>query len=638
MSERTAIKGKRTKGSFRGSRKELDAFIDSIPTAVMVYQDDRWISVNSAAEIATSYSAEELLAMNYWDIVNPDQRDAARERGLKRQLGDATKNHYELKIITKDGMEKWMDVTSASIIIGSRPAGVVSVADVTARKRAETALKTSEERLRSFFDNAVEGVYRTTLDGRLAYANIAYARMLGYESPQEAIDNATDIANQFYTDPDDRRKIVNSLTEKGRLDNFECQMRRKDGTTFWAVINARLAYLQDNIPCIEGFVADATLRKQAEIALWETQERFRAFMDNSPVIAWAKDDQGRYIYLNQTYENRFGVRLDDWFGKTDFELWPADIAEPFWKNDQQVLLSNGLVQIEEETYNPDGSCCKWWNFKFPIEDVTGRRYVGGIGLDITERKHYEEKIEELNKELEQRIVELKKVNRELEVLNYSVSHDLRTPLVVLSGFARILTDKHSHLLDEKGKHYLDIVNKSSKRMTELIEDLLAFFGLGQKTICHKTTDMKRLVSDIVVDFKTAFPDQNFQVNVKPLPFARGDRKMLRQVLVNLIDNAIKYSKPKELAVIEVGGRAGEGKNIYYVKDNGIGFSRDQADNIFEVFARLNSTDEFRGTGIGLAIVKKIVEKHGGEVWAEARPGAGATFYFSLPEEISVSLS
>jgi light-regulated signal transduction histidine kinase (bacteriophytochrome) len=239
-------------------------------------------------------------------------------------------------------------------------------------------------------------------------------------------------------------------------------------------------------------------------------------------------------------------------------------------------------------------------------------------------------LDSLNKLLKQRILELKAMNKELETFSYSVSHDLRTPLIAVEGFTRILIEKHSSALDAKGKHYLGIIHKNTKRMTELIGDLLDFFSLGRKAIKSSVIDMEKMVHDVAVDFRTAFPENAFTVKVDPLPSAMGDKKMIRQVFFNLIGNAIKYCKPGNAAEITVSGKIEEGRNIYSIEDNGIGFPMDRAGKIFEVFERLHGSDEYEGTGIGLAIVKLVVQKHRGEVWANARENEGASFYFSLP--------
>jgi light-regulated signal transduction histidine kinase (bacteriophytochrome) len=191
-------------------------------------------------------------------------------------------------------------------------------------------------------------------------------------------------------------------------------------------------------------------------------------------------------------------------------------------------------------------------------------------------------------------------------------------------------EKHSQLLDAKGQHFLDIIYKSTKKVNELIEDLHEFFSVGQKAIKSSTINMEKMINDIITDFKTILPDDVFTVEFSALPPAYGDKKMINQVLVNLFGNAIKYSKPKGAAIITIEGRVKEGKSVYSVKDRGIGFPMECADNIFDVFERLHGSDEFEGTGIGLAIVKRIIQRHGGDVWAEGTVNEGATFYFSLP--------
>ena len=300
-----------------------------------------------------------------------------------------------------------------------------------------------------------------------------------------------------------------------------------------------------------------------------------------------------------------------------------------WPRHWGGLKKRGSVVFETIHCTKDG-------MTFPVEITSsylmykGRECCCAFARDITERKRAQETVQKLNKELEAHVIELKTINKELETFAYSVSHDLRAPLIAIEGFSRILIEKQSQHLDTKGRHFLTMINKNTKRLNELIVDLLDFFGLGRKSIKSVTIDMEKMVNDVISDFKSLFPEDTFRVAFNSLPTAQGDRKMVRQVLINLMSNAIKYSRPKGTAIIEIGGWAEKEKTVYFVKDHGIGFPMEQADKIFDVFERLHNSDAFEGTGIGLAIVKRVIHKHGGSVWADAKTGEGATFYFSLP--------
>lgn len=248
----------------------------------------------------------------------------------------------------------------------------------------------------------------------------------------------------------------------------------------------------------------------------------------------------------------------------------------------------------------------------------------------------EEQLRCLNTELEHRVEErtgkLREANRELESFSYSVSHDLRAPLRAIDGFSRILLEDYAHKLDEDGKRVLDVIRSNSQNMGRLIDDLLAFSRLSRKQLEACSVDMSELASDVFQHLKLALADQKIEFNLAPLPRTIGDPALFRQVFVNLLSNAAKYSRPRAEAVIEVNGRCENGNCIYYVKDNGVGFDMTYAPKLFGVFQRLHSVEEFEGTGVGLAIVQRIIQRHGGRVWAEGKVGEGATFYFSLPKE------
>ena len=227
---------------------------------------------------------------------------------------------------------------------------------------------------------------------------------------------------------------------------------------------------------------------------------------------------------------------------------------------------------------------------------------------------------------------MKEANRELEAFAYSVSHDLRAPLRAVSGFSQMLAEDYGDKLDSDGRHQLEVIQAGARDMGQLIDDLLSFSRLGRTKMSASVIDMGGLVREVFEKLQLPEDKREVRLRVEELAATCGDRKMIFQVFINLLSNAIKFTKPREAAVIEVGCRAEGEEQIYSVRDNGVGFDMKYSDKLFRVFQRLHRKEEFEGTGIGLALVQRIIHRHGGRVWAESKVNEGATFYFTLPGE------
>lgn len=379
---------------------------------------------------------------------------------------------------------------------------------------------------------------------------------------------------------------------------------------------------------------DLILRQAAESDLRESEERYRNLLEVAPV-GIAVHSKGKIVFTNPAGARLLGADSEEQIiGKPITEIIHPDNLEAARARIQRMLAGEqGLYPVEDVYLRLDGAPVNVEVMATALP-YAGEPAVQVIVADITARKKAEEEIRKLNAELERRVVErtaqLQVANKELEAFSYSVSHDLRAPLRAINGFASILARRHRANLNEEGQHYLDNIIRASERMGQLIDDLLNYSRLGRAGVRREHISLAAILSEIVRDLQGYVDELHGIIRIEDeLPVVVGDQTLLSQIFTNLLENAVAYRKPDVPPQVEIGyEREGEFV-IVRVSDNGIGISAEYHEKIFNIFQRLHSEDEYPGTGIGLATVKKAVELLGGEVWVESKVGEGSTFFVKL---------
>lgn len=373
--------------------------------------------------------------------------------------------------------------------------------------------------------------------------------------------------------------------------------------------------------------------------LYESQQLvsdYKFALDESAIVA-ITDQKGIITHVNDNFCKISKYSRGELLGQ-DHRIISSGYHPKTMIRDLWVTIAHGKIWRGELKNRAKDGTYYWVDTTIvPFLDESGKPYqYVAIRADVTHRKKVEEEFQKLNEELEDRVnlrtVQLEYARKEMEAFAYSVSHDLRAPLRGVLGFTSMLEEEYGSKLDGEGRRITSVIKNSTLKMGTLIDDLLAFSRAGKQELVMKTVDTAEMVREIIEELAPGSSDiHRIEWTVDPLPTAKGDLRMIRQVWVNLLSNAIKYSGRQEPARIEIGHFKQEGKIAFFVKDNGVGFDNKYKDKLFRVFQRLHKAEEFEGTGVGLALVEKIVSKHGGRVWAEGEPGNGARFCFSLPE-------
>ncbi|MDB6166790.1 MAG: Aerobic respiration control sensor protein ArcB, partial [Lacunisphaera sp.] len=651
---------------------------------------------NVGAERMLGYTAAEVRnKITPADISDP-QEVIARATALSVELGTpitpgfealvfkasrGIEDIYELTYIRKDGSRfpAVVSVTALREAAGGIIGYLLIGTDNTARKRAEEALLKAGALQSAIFNSANFSSIATDEKGVIQIFNVGAERMLGYAAaavmnritpadisdPQEVIARAEALSREFGTLITPGFEALVFKASRGIEDIYELTYIRKDRSRFPAIVS--VTALRDGRGGIIGYLligTDNTARKRAEEALLKAGALQNAIFNSAHFSCIATDARGVIQLFNVGAERMLGYMATDVMNKITpaamhdrqelvarAEALSLEFATPITPGFEALVYkaSRGIEDIYELTkIRKDGS-------RFPaIVSVTALRdardeIIGYllIGTDNSAGKRAEdallkaaaiqaETVRQFGADLEQRVndrtVELKAANLELEAFSYSVSHDLRTPLRAIDGFSQVVLAKFGPQLPEDGRRYLHTIRAGAQRMGALIDDLLTFARLNRQELSKRSFDTGALVQTTLAELGCPWSDRKVEVRMGELPASVGDPALLKQVWLNLLANALKYTRKREAAQVEIGCTFAGGVPAFFVRDNGTGFDMRYADKLFGVFQRFHRAEDYEGTGVGLAIVQRIVHRHGGRVWAEAAVDHGATFHFTLTKE------
>ncbi|PKN96862.1 MAG: hypothetical protein CVU43_18515, partial [Chloroflexi bacterium HGW-Chloroflexi-5] len=537
------------------------------------------------------------------------------------------------------------------------------------RKKVIENLRISEENYRQLFNQNIDGIFITNSEGDCVDVNDSGCSMLGY-----SLDELKQDYKEIFRN-DDRTIDIENVTKEispGRRLIRERKLQTKSGslidveiTTILLsdgriqkavrniterkkadqnVINAQhelQALLKTSDNSRKALLSVIEDQKEIEEALSKSEKSYRSLFENiTQGFALHKiilDESGKpvdyqFVAVNPAYEKLTGLSAKKIIGKTVLEALPG--VEQSWIDTfGEVAISGNAKHFEDYT----GAIGKYYDVTAFCPEIG---FFAVVISDITERKKYELDIQNFNLVLENRVkdrtAELENANHELESFSYSISHDLRAPLRSIHGFSQIILEDYSKNLDPEVNHYFDLIRKNATMMGNLVDDLLSFSRLGRQSLNHVNVDSASIVKEVIESLQSEIRDRNINITMVELPEVKADPSLLRQIFVNLISNSIKFSRDKIQPEIEVGFETqiiedGLIHAYFYVKDNGVGFDMKFYDKLFGVFQRLHRAEDYEGTGVGLAIVDRIVKKHGGNIWAESAIGEGTTFYFTLGE-------
>lgn len=493
--------------------------------------------------------------------------------------------------------------------------------EIKQREQVQKKLKYSREKYRSIFQHAGIGIFQSTPEGRFFNVNLTFAQMFGYQSPEEMINDVHQIGHQIYTEPGRRREILDIIQDSQGVVKFENEFIKKNGENWVADLNLRVVRDDKGDPIyFEGFVEDITQRRRMEEALRKSESKYRTIFENTGTATVLIEEDTSLSLVNTEFVRLTGFSLEEVEGKSWIEFVTEEDRERMMKYHLRRTMDKSAPKNYEFRFiRKDGTLGDAY---LTIESIPGTSQRIASIIDITDRKKSEEELRNLNQKL-------KESNVALEQFASTASHDLQEPLRMIISFLQLLERRYKDKLDPEAHEFIEFASDGAIRMQKMIRDLLTYSRLTTREKDLVEVDCQRILDQVLMNLKVAVDEGGIKITYDPLPVLIADYSQLLQLFQNLISNAIKYHC-RDNPQIHISAQKKDKGWLFIVEDNGIGIDPKYADHIFMIFQRLHRT-EYPGTGMGLAICKKVVERHGGRIWMHSKPGRGSKFYFTIPE-------
>ncbi len=631
---------KRAEETLRESELHFRRIVDTAHDAFVAMDASGHITAwNPQAEATFGWTEREALGRNLSETIIPSRYRSTHDRGLQRFIqtgkgGALLGRRVELEALHRDGHEFPVEFTISAVRVGGTYAFNAFLHDITERKQADETLR----RLAEVVQSSHDAIIATGPRGEVTAWNAGATELYGY-GPEELIGRTLDVLMPAERRPDDARLLSQALAGR-RLEDHETEHRRKDGSLVPVALT--VSPMRDARRAIVGasvIVRDRTERKRAEEAMREVQEAFRRAFEDAPIgmalFGVGAAEPARLLQVNHSLCEITG------YAARELEAVTLDqITHPYDLDEELPLLQRLLdgeipnYKLEKRFLRSDGSTVWVLYNASTVHDSAGRLLYGIAQVqDITRRKTSEDRLTSVAAELERRASELERSNSDLQEFAYVASHDLSEPLRMVSSYVQLLARRYGGQLDSDADEFIAFAVDGVNRMQRLIDDLLAYSRAGTQEYRIAPVDCEELVRDTLVGMQTTVAESGAKVVVSDLPTVRADEGQLRQLFQNLIGNGIKF-RAEEPPRVEVSAERDDGAWRFSVEDNGIGIDPRHAERIFTVFKRLHTRDQYAGSGVGLSICKRLVERHGGRIWVERGELGGSRFCFTIPDRQS----